>query len=175
MNNQDKNQTILFAKRPSGIPTESSFEFKDIEMPKIKDGELLLKSLYVSVDAGMRGFMDKGKHNDIGMKYEIGQPITSRTVAEVIDSKTNDFVKGDIVHGRLAWSKYQTMKSDSVEKVNSALAPISTAVSILGVPGLAAYFGLLKIGEIKKGQTVVVSGATGGVGNVAVQIAKIKG
>lgn len=175
MKNQDTNQTILFAKRPSGIPAESSFEFRDIKMPELKSGEVLLKTLYVSVDAGMRGFMDKGKHDNIGMKYQIGDPITSRSVAEVLDSKSDDFGKSDIVHGRLAWQKYQAMPSDSLEKVDTSLAPISTSVSILGVPGLAAYFGLLKVGEIKKGQTVVVSGAAGGVGNVAVQIAKIKG
>lgn len=175
MNNPDTNQVILFAERPSGMPTKSTFEFKDIAIPKLKDGEVLLKMLYVSVDAGMRGFMNKGKHDDIGMKYEIGQPITSRSVAEVIESNSEHFKTGDIVSGRLAWQKYQAMNCEKLEKVDPSLAAISTSVSILGVPGLAAYFGLLKIGEIKKGQTVVVSGAAGGVGNVAIQIAKLKG
>ncbi len=175
MKNQDQNRTILFAERPSGIPTKDSFEFKDIEMPDLKKGEVLLKTLYVSVDAGMRGFMKKGEKDDIGMKFEIDKPITSRSVAEVIESKTDVFAKGDIVHGRLSWQKYQAISSDKLEKVNPELGDISTSVSILGVPGLAAYFGLLKIGEIKKGQTIVITGAAGGVGNVAVQIAKIKG
>ena len=172
---QDQNQTILFAERPSGVPTKSTFEFRDIDVPEIQDGEVLLKVLYVSVDAGMRGFMNKGNHDDIGMKYEIGEPITSRSVAEVVECKSDNFQKGDIVHGRLAWQKYQAINANNLEKVDTSLGDISTSVSVLGVPGLAAYFGLLKIGDIKKGQTVVVSGAAGGVGNVAVQIAKIKG
>ena len=175
MENQHKNQVILLAERPLGMPTESNFELKDIGIPELQEGEVLLKVLYVSVDPGMRGFMNKGKDDAIGLKYEIGQPITSRSVAEVIESKSKDFTKGAIVHGRLAWQKYQAMEAEKLEKVDPALGHISTAVSILGVPGLSAYFGLTKVGEIKKGQTVVVSGAAGGVGSVAVQIAKIKG
>lgn len=175
MENQHKNQVILLAERPLGIPTESNFELKDIGIPELQEGEVLLKVLYVSVDPGMRGFMNKGKDDAIGLKYEIGQPITSRSVAEVVESKSKDFAKGAIVHGRLAWQKYQAMEAGKLEKVDPALGHISTAVSILGVPGLSAYFGLTKVGEIKKGQTVVVSGAAGGVGSVAVQIAKIKG
>ena len=175
METKDKNQVILFAERPVGVPVKSTFQIKVIRMPEIKKGQVLLKSSYVSVDPGMRGFMDKGTNDHTGEKFEIGKPITSRSVAEVIESKSEEFEKGDIVHGRLAWQKYQAMDADKLERVNPGLAPVSTAVSILGVPGLAAYFGLEKIGKIQKGETVVVSGAAGGVGSVAVQIAKIKG
>ena len=144
-------------------------------MPILKKGEVLLKSIYVSVDPGMRGFMDKGDNDAAGNKFELNKPITSRTVAQIIDSDHDDFEIGDIVHGRFAWQKYQSASVNDIEKVDPNLAPISTAVSMLGVPGLAAYFGMLKIGQLKKGETVVVSGAAGSVGSIAAQIARIKG
>lgn len=96
-------------------------------------------------------------------------------MAQVIESNTTEFPKGTIVHGRLAWQKYSAMSTKDLEKVNPDLTPISTAVSLLGIPGLAAYFGMLSIGNPKKGETVVVSGAAGGVGSIAAQIAKLQG
>lgn len=170
-----ENKEIVLAEHPTGVPTEDTFKINPIEMPTLKDGDVLLKTLYVSVDPGMRGFMDKGKDDAAGTKFEIGEPITSRTVAQIIESKSDAFKKDDIVHGRLAWQKYQTSSVDELELVDPSLAPVSTAVSVLGVTGLAAYFGMLKIGLPKKGETVVVSGAAGSVGSTAVQIAKIKG
>lgn len=170
-----QNQEIVLAQHPEGVPTEATFKINAIEMPTLKDGDVLLKSLYVSVDPGMRGFMDKGDGDAAGKKFKLNEPITSRTVAQVVESKSDDFKKDDIVHGRLAWQNYQTIGTDDLEKVDPSLAPISTAVSLLGVTGLAAYFGMLKIGMPKKGDTVVVSGAAGSVGSTAVQIAKIKG
>ena len=174
-NNKEQNQEIVLAKHPSGAVQADTFKFNDIDMPTCKDNEVLIKSLYVSVDPGMRGFMDKGVDDAAGNKFKLNQPITSRTVAQVIDSKHNNFKKGDIVHGRFAWQKYQTVSTDHIEKVDPTLAPISTAVSMLGIPGLAAYFGMLNIGQPKKGETVVVSGAAGAVGSIAAQIARIKG
>lgn len=170
-----QNKEIVLAEHPKGIPTKETFEINDIKMPTLKDNEVLLKTLYVSVDPGMRGFMDKGEDDAAGNKFKLNEPITSRSVAEVIESKSGDFKKNDIVHGRLAWQKYQASTTEQLEKVDPSLVPISTAVSMLGVPGLAAFFGMLKIGDIKKGETVVVSGAAGSVGSIAVQIAKIKG
>jgi len=175
MNKPQKNQEIVLAKRPKGVPDKSTFGFQDIEIPEIKDGEVLLKSIYVSVDPGMRGFMDEGDDDDRGNKYEIDKPINSRSVAQVVESKDKKFSKGDIVYGRLDWKKVQAFKAEGLEKVDPELAPISTALSILGVTGLAAYFGLIKIGKPQKGETVVVSGAAGSVGSVVVQVAKLKG
>ncbi len=172
---KEQNQEIVLAERPSGVPTEDTFQTNDIDMPTLKDNEVLIKSIYVSVDPGMRGFMDKGDDDAAGAKYELNQPITSRSVAQIVDSNDEHFAVGDIVHGRFAWQKYQTVSVEDIEKVDPDLAPISTAVSMLGVPGLAAYFGMLKIGQPKKGETVVVSGAAGSVGSIASQIAKITG
>lgn len=174
-NNTQKNQQIVLAKHPSGAVKEDTFKFNDIEMPKSTKGRILIKSMYVSVDPGMRGFMDKGDSDNAGTKYKLNEPITSRTVAQVIDSDNADFKKGDIVHGRFAWQKYQSVSAADLEKVDPDLAPISTAVSMLGIPGLAAYFGILNIAQLKATDTVVVSGAAGSVGSIASQIAKIKG
>ncbi|MEN2751028.1 NADP-dependent oxidoreductase [Psychrobacter sp. FBL11] len=175
---EEQNQEIVLAGHPSGVPTADTFRINNIDMPTsemLKDNEVLIKSLYVSVDPGMRGFMDKGDDDAAGNKYKLNQPITSRSVAQVIKSTDKTFAVDDIVHGRFAWQKYQTVSVDNIEKVDPNLAPISTAVSMLGVPGLAAYFGMLKIGQIKATDTVVVSGAAGSVGSIAAQIARIKG
>lgn len=171
----EKNKEIVLAEHPEGVPTESTFRINDIPMPEISPGQVLLKSLYVSVDPGMRGFMDKGDSDAAGQKFTLGKPITSRSVAQVIESKNDLFPKGTIVHGRLAWQEYQAFKTEDLEKVDPGLAPISTAVSMLGVPGLSAWFGMMKIGKPVKGETVVVSGAAGAVGSMAVQIAKLAG
>ena len=172
MKTQRNNQEIVLAAHPTGIPTKATFGFNDIEMPVLKRREVLLKSLFISVDPGMRGFMDKGEDDAAGLKFELNKPITSRAVAQVIESNNDDFPIGTIVHGRLAWQKYQAFDPRELEIVNPDLAPIATAVSILGVPGLAAYFGMEKIGKPRKGETVVVSGAAGAVGSIAVQLAK---
>ncbi|MBE0406165.1 NADP-dependent oxidoreductase [Psychrobacter sp. AOP22-C1-22] len=174
-NLKQQNQEIVLAEHPSGLPTENTFKINDIDMPQLKASEVLIKSIYVSVDPGMRGFMNKGDDDAAGNKFQLNKPITSRTVAQIIESNDDDFAVGDIVHGRFAWQKYQTVKIADIEKVDPTLAPISTAVSMLGIPGLSAYFGMLTIGQPKKEETVVVSGAAGSVGSIAAQIAKIKG
>lgn len=175
MREKAQNKEIVLAEHPSGVPTEKTFRINTIDMPKIKVGQVMLKILYVSVDPGMRGFMDKEHQGYSGQKFELNQPITSRSVAQVIESDTSDFHEGSFVHGRLPWQKYLCMATESLELINPDLAPISTAVGLLGVPGLAAYFGMFKIGQPKKGETVVVSGAAGSVGSIASQITKIIG
>lgn len=175
MQTQIQNQEIVLANRPNGVSTQDTFKIKDITMPELADGDLLIKSIYVSVDPGMRGFMDRGDSDAAGTKYELNKPITSRTVAQVVASNSADFAVGDIVHGRFAWQRFQSVAAKDVEKVDPSLAPISTAVSMLGVPGLSAYFGMLKVANIQAGDTVVVSGAAGSVGSIAAQIAKIHG
>ena len=172
---QSQNQEIVLAAHPKGVPTADTFEIREIAMPELTEDGILIKSIYVSVDPGMRGFMDQGEDDAAGTKFELNKPITSRSVAQVMASNHPDFAVGDIVHGRFAWQKFQSVSSKELEKVDPSLAPISTAVSLLGVPGLAAYFGMLKVANIQPTDTVVVSGAAGSVGSTAAQIAKIHG
>lgn len=170
-----ENKEIVLAEYPEGVPNKNTFQIKSIETDKINEGEVLLKTLYISVDPGMRGFMKKGNDDAIGNKYALNQAISSRGVAQILESKSNDFKKGDLVSGRLKWQKYQSGNANELTKVNPNLKPISASITLYGIPGLSAYFGLLKIGQPKKGETVLVSGAAGGVGSIVVQIAKLKG
>lgn len=173
--NEEQNKEIVLASHPAGVPNQDTFKINDIPMPTLNAGDVIIKSIYVSVDPGMRGFMDKGDDDAAGNKFELNKPITSRTVGQIIASRDNTFKKGDIVHGRFAWQKYQNVSTSNIDIVDPELAPISTAVSMLGVPGLAAYFGILDVGQLKATDTVVVSGAAGSVGSIAAQIAKAKG
>lgn len=110
-----KNQQIVLAKHPSGVPTADTFQINDIDIPQPKAHEVLIKSIYVSVDPGMRGFMDKGDDDVAGNKYALNKPITSRTVAQIIASDDDNFAVGDIVYGRFAWQQYQTVSVDDIE------------------------------------------------------------
>jgi NADPH-dependent curcumin reductase CurA len=173
MSDQQTNKSIELAERPSGEPTEDTFRFKDIDVPEAGDGEVLLKSLFISVDPYMRGRMrDVESYVE---PFKLDEPITGGVVAEVMESQHSSFNEGDIVQGQMAWKKFQTHNGENLQQVNPDLAPISTSLSTLGMTGLTAYFGLLDIGEPKEGETVVISGAAGAVGSVVAQIAKIKG
>ncbi|MCC9167706.1 NADP-dependent oxidoreductase [Pontibacter harenae] len=168
-----KARSILLNSRPQGMPTQENFKFTEQELPELQEGEVLLKALYVSVDPYMRGRMSDAK--SYVAPYNVNEPIVGGIVAEVVESQNNQYKKGSIVEGRLPWQTYSISKSDDLTIVNPDLAPLGYYLGILGMPGLTAYFGLLRIGEPKEGETVVVSGAAGAVGTVVGQIAKIKG
>jgi len=168
-----ENKTILFAKRPAGMPEMDSFETITGKIPQANDGEVLLKTLYVSVDPYLRGRMNDSK--SYVAPFNLNEPFSSGLVAEVLESNNKNFAKKDIVAGMLNWSEYQISDGSGLIKVNANVSPLSVYQGILGMPGLTAYLGLSKIGEPKAGETVVVSGAAGAVGNLVGQIAKIKG
>lgn len=169
-----QNKEIRLASRPAGMPTENNFEIRESVVPTPKDGEVLLRTLYISVDPYLRGRMREGR--SYIPPFEVGQVIVSGAVAEVIESKSSLFAPGDIISsGSLPWQLYAVARAETLQKVDPRVAPISTAIGILGMPGLTAYFGLLDIGQPQAGETVVVSGAAGAVGTVVCQIAKIKG
>jgi NADPH-dependent curcumin reductase CurA len=172
------NRKIILASRPSGMPAVDDFKIVDAEMPQPAEGEVLVKTLYLSVDPYMRGRMNEGK--SYVAPFELNEVITGGVVGEVVESRSGNFQAGDIVAGYLGWQLYSVATGEqgtptALTKIDPARAPVTTALGILGMPGLTAYFGLLDIGRPAAGETVVVSGAAGAVGMVVCQLAKIEG
>jgi len=168
-----KNKQILLASRPAGMPNEANFRIVETEVPQPKAGEVLVRTLYLSVDPYMRGRMDDRK--SYIAPFAVNEVITGGGIGEVIESRSPAFQPGDIVTGMLGWQLYSVATAQELVKIDPTLAPVTTALGMLGMPGLTAYFGLLEIGRPKEGETVVVSGAAGAVGMTVCQIAKIKG
>lgn len=167
------NSEIILKSRPKGKPTLDTFEFKDIDKPEPKNGEVLLKTLYVSVDPYLRGRM-RDEESYIP-SFKVGEPISSGIIAEVTESKNDNFKKGDFVSGMLSWKKWQTHSGKGLQKVDKDKAKLSAYLGILGMTGMTAYLGLENIGNPKEGETLLVSGASGAVGSTVGQIGKIKG
>ena len=154
------------------MPTLDNFNIVDADMPQPNDGEVLVRALYISVDPYLRGRMREGR--SYVPPFAVGQVIESGAIGEVVESRSPKFQAGDIVTGMFGWRLYNVAKAEGLMKVPPGV-PVTTALGVLGMPGLTAYFGLLDIGQPKTGETVVVSGAAGAVGMTVCQIAKIKG
>lgn len=167
-------QTILLKNRPKGTPTSSDFELvKEDSNLMPKDGEILLDTVYVSVDPYLRSRMSDAK--SYIPPFELNKPIHSGVVAKVTASKQDDFKEGDYVMGMLDWKTQQVSSGKGLMKVDGDKAPLSAYLGILGMTGLTAYLGLTQIGKPQVGETLIVSGAAGAVGSVAGQIGKIMG
>jgi NADPH-dependent curcumin reductase CurA len=164
---------FVLASRPVGEPKESDLRLEEFAMPEPGPGEVLLRTLFLSLDPYMRGRMSAAK--SYAAPVEIGAVMEGGTVGEVIVSHHRGFAPGDIVLGRTGWQTHVVSDGDSLRKVDPALAPVSTAVGVLGMPGMTAYAGLLEVGKPKAGETLVVAAASGAVGSVVGQIAKLKG
>jgi hypothetical protein len=164
---------IVLASRPVGTPILENFRFENIELPGLQNEEVLLEGIYYSVDPYMRGRMNDTK--SYTPPFQIDQPIVGGVIAKVTESKSEDLKPGDIVSGLLPWRTRTISFSKDLSKIDPSLAPISYHLDVLGMTGLTAYFGLMKIGKPQDGETVVVSGAAGAVGLVVGQIAKIHG
>jgi NADPH-dependent curcumin reductase CurA len=167
------NKKITLARRPSGLPKESDFKLVESPLPEPKAGEILVRILYVSVDPYMRGRMNDVK--SYAPPVQIGEVMEASAVGRVVASQDPQLQPGDFVGGTFGWQEYAIAKGNTVRKLDPNLAPVSTALGVLGMPGMTAYFGLLDIGKPRSGETVVVSGAAGAVGSLAGQIARIQG
>lgn len=167
------NKQVTLAARPVGYPKDSDFKLVEFPLPIPGRGEILVRALYLSVDPYMRGRMSSGK--SYAPSVELGGVMLGGVVGQVVESNHPQFAPGEIVQGDFGWQQYAVSGGKGVRKVDPKLAPISTALGILGMPGLTAYFGLLEIGKPQPGETVVVSGAAGAVGSLVGQIAKIIG
>ncbi|MGQ8363816.1 NADP-dependent oxidoreductase [Glaciecola sp. 1036] len=167
------NKQWRLKSRPKGEPSEDTWEFTESEVPEPKQGELLVKVLYISLDPAMRGWLNDAK--SYIEPVQVGDVMRAGTVGKVIKSQHPDFAEGDYVAGYAGVQEYQITNGKGLHKVDPTLAPLSTYLGVLGMPGMTGYFGLLKSGEPKEGETVVISGAAGAVGGLVGQIAKIKG
>ena len=167
------NRQILLAARPVGEPRSSDFKLVEGVTRDPQDGEVLCRSLFLSLDPYMRGRMSAAK--SYAKPVEIDGVMEGGVVGEVIDSKFPDLSPGDFVVGHGGWQEYFTLPGKSLRRIDPERGPISTAVGVLGMPGVTAYTGLLNIGKPQAGETVVVAAASGAVGSIVGQIAKIKG
>lgn len=164
---------IQLAKRPIGTPSMEDFAFIEAPIGTPSDGEVLIRTVYISVDPYLRGRMQDVK--SYIPPFQLNEVISSGVIGQVVESKSEQFAKGDLIIGTLGWQEYSIANEREIRKIDPTLAPVTANLSIIGMTGLTAYFGLLDIGQPKEGETVVVSGAAGAVGSTVGQIAKIKG
>ncbi|HEY1149272.1 MAG TPA: NADP-dependent oxidoreductase [Pseudoduganella sp.] len=169
-----ENTQYRLAARPVGMAKDSDFQRTTEAVPELKDGEVLVKTLYLSLDPAMRGWMNEAK--SYIRPVAIGEVMRAGGVGVVVESKSPKFAAGDHVAGGLGvqtyWSGAADDRSAALNKIDPALAPLPAWLNILGMPGMTAYFGLLEVGQPRSGETVVVSGAAGAVGQTVGQVAK---
>jgi NADPH-dependent curcumin reductase CurA len=173
MTETTENTQILLASRPHGEPTSDNFRIESVPITEPADGEVLLRTIYLSLDPYMRGRMSDAK--SYAAPVEVGAVMEGGTIAEVVESRDGSLQPGDVVLSYSGWQSYGVAPAKHVRKLDPALAPVSTAVGVLGMPGFTAYAGLLEIGKPQPGETVVVAAAAGPVGSAVGQIARIKG
>ena len=167
------NRRVLLTARPKGLPKPTDFRLVETPAPEPGDGEMLLRTLYLSLDPYMRGRMRDAK--SYAPPVPLDGVMVGGVVGEVTASRHPDYAVGNIVEGRTGWQEYGLSDGAGMRRVDPSLAPVSTALGILGMPGLTAYFGLRDIGRVEAGDTVLVTAASGAVGAVVGQIAKIMG
>src|SRR5262245_42060505 len=170
----DKNRKWVLKSRPRGVVERGNFEWREEPLPAIRDGEFLVRNLWLSCDPTQRGWMERDTYVPV---VGIGEVMRSVSAGQVVESKHSSFRSGDLVSGAFGWQDFAV--SDGGGLVPPMKIPagvdLATALSLFGITGLTAYFGLLDVGAPKAGDTIVVSGAAGSTGSFAAQIGKIKG
>lgn len=167
-----ENTQILLKRRCEGVPVAGDFEVTTAETASPADGELLCDTIYLSLDPYLRGRIS-GRH--MSGSVSPGELMPGEAISRVVESRHAEFSSGDIVAAHTGWQAHPVVSAASVRCIDPAVGPLSTFLGILGMPGLTAYAGLLRLGEPKQGDTVLVSAASGAVGSLVGQIAKIKG
>ncbi|WP_424017018.1 NADP-dependent oxidoreductase [Halorientalis pallida] len=167
------NRQWILESRPTGEPTMDNFELRESAVPEPDHGEVLVESRYLSVDPYMRGRMRDAE--SYAEPWDVGDVMQAGVVGDVVESNHPDFEEGDVATGNLRWAEYTAADGDDLQPVDPDLAPVSTALGVLGMPGRTAYFGTLEVAEPEPGDTVLVSGAAGAVGSVVGQISKLAG
>jgi NADPH:quinone reductase len=167
------NRRVTLASRPVGFPQETDFALDEAPIPLPEAGEVLVRNLWVSVDPYQRGRMSEAR--SYARSLELGDVVTAQALGEVVESRDGRYRPGDLVVGQLGWQDYAAARGGSLRRVADGLDPPTLALHAVGATGLTAYFGLLDVGRPKPGDTVVVSGAAGAVGQIVGQIAKLAG
>lgn len=168
-----ENKRIILKEKPKGKILESNFSLEEIQLNDIKEHEVLGKTLWLSMDPALFGRLRDD--DNYAEKTSVGELMQSYGIAQVIESKSNKFKNGDIFFGNIGMQEYCVMNQDECRKINPYLGKISWNLSLIGLAGVTAYFGLLDVGKPKKGETIVVSAAAGSVGTLVGQIGKIMG
>jgi NADPH-dependent curcumin reductase len=158
-------ERIVLASRPVGEPTIDNFRLEKLPIPQSEPGQMLLRTVWLSLDPYMRGRMSDAP--SYAKPVGIGDAMEGGTVSEVVASNLPRFAKGDIVVGRTGWQTHALSDGSGLQKVDPTRAPIQTALGVLGMPGMTAYVGLLEIGKPAAGETVVVAAASGAVGRLS--------
>src|SRR5216684_8177930 len=164
---------IVLASRPKGLPTHENFRLQEVPMPELPPGQLLLGVQYLSLDPYMRGRMDDRK--SYATPLQVGEVMSGETVARVLTSNHAAYAKGDIVLAPPGWRTHALTDGTRLRKLDPAVAPVTTGLGVLGMPGFTAYGGLHVIGKPQPDETVVVAAASGPVGSLVGQLAKLAG
>ena len=165
------NTKILLNERPHGEPTLENFKTVKEKIRSPKEGEVLLKTIYMSLDPYMRGRMNDTK--SYAKPVAIGEEMEAGALSQVIESKSENFKVGDFVEGRTGWQDNPTVDEKKLRIIDPNMAPLSTSIGVLGMPGTTAYVGMHNFAKPQRGETLVVSAASGAVGSTVGQIGKI--